>query len=83
MFVQRRSSLQIWFACTISLHFEPGLTPFQSEEMQQQAIEVAQDAMQKYSVEKDIAQYIKKEVWRSMSRKCYRWKKHATDRVLV
>lgn len=29
--------------------------------MQQQAIEVASDAMEKYSVEKDIAQYIKKE----------------------
>jgi len=56
----------------MSLHFEPSLTPFQSEEMQQQAIEVAQDAMQKYSVEKDIAQYIKKEVWRSMSSKYHR-----------
>ena len=32
--------------------------------MQQQAIEVASDAMEKYSVEKDIAQYIKKEVCR-------------------
>ena len=31
--------------------------------MQQQAIDVAQDAMQKYSVEKDIAQFIKKEAW--------------------
>lgn len=30
--------------------------------MQQQAVEVASDAMEKYSVEKDIAQYIKKEV---------------------
>ena len=30
--------------------------------MQQQAIEVSQEAMQKFSVEKDIAQYIKKEV---------------------
>lgn len=30
--------------------------------MQSQAIEVAQDAMDKYSIEKDIAQYIKKEV---------------------
>ena len=30
--------------------------------MQQQAIEVASDAMEKYSVEKDIAMYIKKEV---------------------
>ena len=29
--------------------------------MQQQAIDVASDAMEKYSVEKDIAQYIKKE----------------------
>jgi len=32
-----------------------------SDEMQQQAIDVASDAMEKYSVEKDIAQYIKKE----------------------
>ena len=30
--------------------------------MQNQAIEVAQEAMEKHSVEKDIAQYIKKEV---------------------
>lgn len=30
--------------------------------MQGQAVEVAQDAMDKYSLEKDIAQYIKKEV---------------------
>lgn len=30
--------------------------------MQQQAIEVASDAMDKFSIEKDIAQYIKKEV---------------------
>ena len=34
----------------------------QSEEMQNQAVEVAQDAMDKFSIEKDIAQYIKKEV---------------------
>ncbi|KAL8944113.1 MAG: hypothetical protein Q9211_000704 [Gyalolechia sp. 1 TL-2023] len=33
-----------------------------TEEMQQQAIEVASDAMEKYTIEKDIAQYIKKEV---------------------
>ncbi|KAG6999449.1 dynein light chain [Physcia stellaris] len=32
-----------------------------SEEMQQQAIDVATEAMDKYSIEKDIAQYIKKE----------------------
>lgn len=30
--------------------------------MQSQAIEVAQDAMEKFNIEKDIAQYIKKEV---------------------
>ena len=30
--------------------------------MQDQAIEVAQDAMEKYTIEKDIAQFIKKEV---------------------
>lgn len=30
--------------------------------MQGQAVEVAQDAMDKFSLEKDIAQYIKKEV---------------------
>lgn len=35
---------------------------FQSEEMQQQAIEVSQTAFEKFSIEKDIAQYIKKEV---------------------
>jgi len=29
--------------------------------MQNQAVEVASEAMEKYSVEKDIAQYIKKE----------------------
>jgi hypothetical protein len=38
------------------------LTRFQSEEMQNQAIEVAQEAMDKFSIEKDIAQHIKKEV---------------------
>ncbi|KAF2017705.1 hypothetical protein BU24DRAFT_420753 [Aaosphaeria arxii CBS 175.79] len=32
-----------------------------SEEMQQEAIEVAQQAMEQFSIEKDIAQYIKKE----------------------
>ncbi|CAD6573648.1 MAG: Dynein light chain [Alectoria sarmentosa] len=32
-----------------------------SEEMQQQAVEVAEEAMSKFQVEKDIAQYIKKE----------------------
>ncbi|KAJ4357590.1 uncharacterized protein N0V89_002166 [Didymosphaeria variabile] len=32
-----------------------------SEEMQQEAIEVAQSAMDQFSIEKDIAQYIKKE----------------------
>ena len=30
--------------------------------MQNQAVEVAQDAMDKFTIEKDIAQYIKKEV---------------------
>lgn len=30
--------------------------------MQSQAIEVAQDGMEKFNIEKDIAQYIKKEV---------------------
>ena len=34
----------------------------QSEEMQRQAVEVAEEAMSKFHVEKDIAQYIKKEV---------------------
>lgn len=38
------------------------LTQSQSEEMQSQAVEVAQEAMDKFSIEKDIAQYIKKEV---------------------
>ncbi|QDS70934.1 hypothetical protein FKW77_006785 [Venturia effusa] len=32
-----------------------------SEDMQQEAIEVAQDAMLKFNIEKEIAQYIKKE----------------------
>ncbi|KAE9987143.1 hypothetical protein EG328_003611 [Venturia inaequalis] len=32
-----------------------------SEDMQQEAIEVAQDAMQKFNIEKEIAQFIKKE----------------------
>ena len=31
-----------------------------SEEMQGEAIEIAQEAMQKYNIEKDIAQHIKK-----------------------
>jgi len=30
--------------------------------MQNQAVEVAQEAMDKFTIEKDIAQYIKKEV---------------------
>ena len=38
------------------------LTYLQSEEMQQQAVEVSQTAMEKFGLEKDIAQYIKKEV---------------------
>ena len=41
--------------------------PCQSEEMQQQAVEVASEAMEKHSVEKDIAMYIKKEVRRDSS----------------
>ncbi|KAJ8106776.1 hypothetical protein OPT61_g9320 [Boeremia exigua] len=32
-----------------------------SEEMQNEAIEVAQQAMEQFTIEKDIAQYIKKE----------------------
>ncbi|KAF2435601.1 dynein light chain type 1 [Tothia fuscella] len=32
-----------------------------SDDMQGEAIEVAQDAMTKFNIEKDIAQYIKKE----------------------
>ncbi|KAH7138507.1 dynein light chain type 1-domain-containing protein [Dendryphion nanum] len=32
-----------------------------SEEMQQEAIEVAQQAMEQFTIEKDIAQFIKKE----------------------
>ncbi|KAH0559888.1 hypothetical protein GP486_003591 [Trichoglossum hirsutum] len=32
-----------------------------TEDMQQEVIEVAHEAMQKYNIEKDIAQYIKKE----------------------
>ncbi|KAL6713888.1 Dynein light chain [Lecanora helva] len=37
-----------------------------SQEMQDQAIEVAHDAMDKFTIEKDIAQYIKKEVCASL-----------------
>ncbi|KAI4240654.1 MAG: hypothetical protein L6R40_005021 [Gallowayella cf. fulva] len=33
-----------------------------TDEMQQQAIDVALEAMEKFTIEKDIAQYIKKEV---------------------
>ncbi|MCJ1412969.1 Dynein light chain [Ptychographa xylographoides] len=33
-----------------------------SEDMQQEAVDVATEAMEKFSIEKDIAQYIKKEV---------------------
>lgn len=36
--------------------------------MQRQAVEVAEEAMSKFQVEKDIAQYIKKEVRRHTSR---------------
>jgi len=32
-----------------------------SEDMQQEAIETAQEAMEKYTIEKDIAQHIKRE----------------------
>ncbi|KAL8630022.1 hypothetical protein Q9189_004274 [Teloschistes chrysophthalmus] len=32
-----------------------------TDEMQQQAIDVASEAMEKFTIEKDIAQYIKKE----------------------
>jgi len=32
-----------------------------TDDMQQEVIEVAHEAMQKYNIEKDIAQYIKKE----------------------
>jgi len=32
-----------------------------NEDMQQEAIEVAQEAMSQYNIEKDIAQYIKRE----------------------
>lgn len=35
--------------------------------MQRQAVEVAEEAMSKFQVEKDIAQYIKKEVCRDSS----------------
>lgn len=82
---QRRSSLQIWLAYLqflkpILLH---ELTSFQSEEMQQQAIDVAQDAMQKYSVEKDIAQYIKKEVRQNQSLVIHAEKSIHADEFLV
>lgn len=41
--------------------------------MQRQAVEVAEEAMSKFQVEKDIAQYIKKEVRRCADRLSY-WK---------
>ncbi len=41
--------------------------------MQRQAVEVAEEAMSKFQVEKDIAQYIKKEVRRHTDPRL-RWK---------
>ena len=41
--------------------------------MQRQAVEVAEEAMSKFQVEKDIAQYIKKEVRRIIDPLLY-WK---------
>jgi dynein light chain LC8-type len=38
--------------------------------MQQEAVEVATEAMEKYHIEKDIAQYIKREV-RSIRPRCH------------
>ena len=72
---QRRLSRQIWyvFAPPPPASSRPPLLlfhrlkdvclifPQQTEEMQNQAVEVATEAMDKYSIEKDIAQYIKKE----------------------
>ena len=43
----------------------------QSDEMQQQAIDVSQTAFDKFSIEKDIAQYIKKEVCRDQRFRFY------------
>ncbi|KAK3168414.1 hypothetical protein OEA41_004861 [Lepraria neglecta] len=42
-----------------------------SDEMQQQAIDVSQTAFEKFSIEKDIAQYIKKEVCRDQRFRLY------------
>ncbi len=39
--------------------------------MQNQAVEVSQDAMEKYTVEKDVAQYIKKEVCAGQHALCF------------
>lgn len=38
-----------------------------SEEMQQDAVECATQALEKYNIEKDIAAYIKKVAWLVMS----------------
>ncbi|KAK3723240.1 Dynein light chain [Vermiconidia calcicola] len=42
-----------------------------SEDMQQEAIEVAQEAMQKYTIEKEIAHHIKRTVCRSTRNTIY------------
>lgn len=62
-YLQRKSNPPIWYETSpriVPLYIIS--RPVQTDEMQQQAIEVASDAMEKYSIEKDIAQYIKKEV---------------------
>ena len=49
--------------------------------MQDQAIEVSQDAMEKYTIEKDIAQYIKKEV--SIAQKPFTFVKKSKSVMLI
>ncbi|PNS17388.1 Guanine nucleotide-binding protein subunit gamma [Sphaceloma murrayae] len=39
-----------------------------SEDMQQESIDVAQEAMSKFNIEKDIAHHIKKTVWFPLAR---------------
>ncbi len=48
---------------SIALTDAPSLLPplLQSEDMQQDAIDTASQAMEKFNIEKDIAAYIKKE----------------------
>lgn len=41
-----------------------------SDEMQQDAVDCAMQAMEKYNIEKDIAAYVKKVYWMSIVQRC-------------